>query len=221
MLKFKIIALMLSFTLGQANAALLFTDFTAQEEGQFKLRVEDNGIIFTDPKEFIGDGGDSAFVVQGMDAGIVDVTTSTKQLAMGSYYPGTDLFPGYGSFGSANIGFDADVANNVSMKILDGGRADNNVFVLEALFDNSVVASSSIMFTDNGRVPRLQTLSISGVNFDSLRLVTQGTGGFVSAYIGIDSVLIETGALSVPEPSTAMLFSMLVLVTLRRKLTKS
>ena len=113
------------------------------------------------------------------------------------------------------------MVNSASMNVFDDGWAHNNILVLEALIGDAVVVSSSIMSEENARLPRLQTLSISGINFDSLRLVTQGTGEYISSYIGIDTAAIETGVFSVPEPSSLLLFSLLALIIFRRKSIKS
>ncbi|WDD98774.1 PEP-CTERM sorting domain-containing protein [Thalassomonas actiniarum] len=223
----RILILIMSFIVTHANAALLYTDFSDLEEGFHGATLNDNGIIFSDVKEVAGERYPTHWAIDEIDPSALPgegTVPGIKQLTFGGYSSGVTSGSG-SSFGSANIDFEAENAHSATVNIYDTGNtvfwAWSNILTLEALFNDSVVASSFISFDDNQGLQRVQSLSVSGVNFDSLRLVASGAEVQQSVFISIDSVSIETGTLTVPEPNSIVLFSVLALVAFRRKFINS
>jgi len=181
-----------------AAATPLFTAFDTLAEGTVGSVLTDGGITFSDLDQRIpGPHGPYTFSIESTDgAQFGPLFSPPNYLKAGGYAPGSGF--SLGRFGSARITFEEGSAASVSIAIYSGFDA-TNVLTLNALRQGSVVGSATIGFSQIVDW-QTNTLSISGVVFDELRLVGSGQQNDGTVFIGIDNVAINT----VAEPTTVL-----------------
>lgn len=182
-----------------AIATPLIATFDSFSEGSAWLTFSDGGITFSDLDTRLGSFPNS-FVIENA-SNLSDLAFSPPNfLGFGGYSPGPSF--GFGRFGSARLNFGAAPAFEATMDIFSLFRNTPNILTLEALLGGTSVASNSIAFNLPGSGILHQTLSVSSVAFDELRLVGSGSYESGTVFIGIDNVSITL----VPEPGTVSLF---------------
>jgi hypothetical protein len=191
------VIVVLSFTLASpAVATPLIATFDSFSEGDARATFTDGGITFSDLDTRPGTGG---FVIESTDSMLFGPSFSPPNyLTTGGFSPGSGF--SFGRFGSAQLTFGEVPAFDASMEIFGGFTSSLNVLTLEALLGGIPVASDSMNFLGSGVLH--QTLSVSSVVFDHLRLVASGPQDDGAVFIGIDNVSITP----VPEPGTLALF---------------
>lgn len=148
-------------------------------------------------------------------------------------------FPGYGSpnnaltFGSAFINGDnlsigalasvymdinqSAIAASFFIAFYENGPWGNIEYHLDALHNNSVVASDSFLIADGGGRdnPTFTTMSVSGPAFETLHLYATLNGNYVAPRGIIDDLSITTAP--VPEPATMLTVGLGALALLRKR----
>ncbi len=189
------------FVLGGANLAEalpLVATFDQISEGKTFASFTDDGITFSNLNRY---GLEGDFVIEsGTSAENGAFFSPPNYLSTGGFIPG--LGESFGRFGSADITF-GDDATFASLDLFTSSGFDN-VLTLNASLDGTLVASDTITLPLTGTGVSHQTLSISGVTFDHLQLVSSGPANDGASFIGIDNVAIDT-LTSVPEPATLLL----------------
>jgi hypothetical protein len=181
-----------------AAAQPLIATFDAFAEGDSFSTLTDGGITFSGLDQRL-DGG--SFIIEAAGGPEVALLGSLfsppNYLTFGGYSPGPGF--GFGRFGSARVTFGPLPATHASMSVF-GGDAPN-FLTLVALRSGTQVGSSTIDFSELTEPLSVQTLSISNVVFDELRLVASGPAFEGIVTIGLDNVRITP----VPELSTLAL----------------
>jgi len=186
-----------------AAADTLLANFESFSEGFYPPPIfTDGAITFSDlDRRIPGEVGPLGFSIE--------TTTSTEfgplfsapnYLNWGGVGPGEEGFS-FTRFGSLRITFEQQPAASASLNVLSGFDA-TNVLTLNALRQGSIVGSTTIGFSSIVDW-QTNTLSVSGVLFDELRLIASGPQHNGTVFMGIDNVRIET----VSEPSTISLLS--------------
>lgn len=126
---------------------------------------------------------------------------STTYLTTFGYTPGTGY--GFGRFGSADIAFDLENATSINIDILHFTWNylywKSNSLTLEAYLNGTLVGQNTILFDfDSPSLETMrQTLSITGVPFDDLRLFASGPTNIGEVFIGIDNITIAVAPVEV------------------------
>jgi hypothetical protein len=176
--------------------------FDSFSEGFSGTTITDGGITFF--------GLNPGFPEQLSDTFYIDSTTeeylgssfsAPNFLTVGGFASGSE--PSFGAFSSAQI-TTGEVQNTASLEVFSLlFSPSNNILTLEAFLDGSLVASDSAALADFeliGTSDLLRnTLTISGVEFNELRLSASGPDDESIAFIGIDNVRV-----SVPEPVSVL-----------------
>lgn len=194
---------------------MLHADFDELREGGPTTVLADGGVTFSELDQRLGSFPDRFVVEDASDLGSAELSTPNL-LGFGSYGAGSAF--AFGRFGSARITFAAPAASEVVMDVFSFRSDDGNVLRLLALRAGLEVGASEVSFEAGSGVLR-QTLSISGVVFEELRLVAQGAAQDGTVFVGIDNVHIKTHEVPVPSTSSlvALAFAAIVLGTHRAR----
>jgi hypothetical protein len=182
-----------------ARATPLIATFDSFSEGSVSHIFSDGGITFSDMDSRLSSFPD-LFIIENASSLSDPAFSPPNFLTTVGYVPGPGF--GFGRFGSARLTFGATLAFEATMDIFS--FRNPNILTLEALLGGIPVGSNSIGFQLPGTGDLHQTLSISGVAFDELRLVGSGPDEDGAVFIGIDNVNITL----VPEPYTVSLFGL-------------
>ena len=170
--------------------------FDSLDEGSASATFMDGGITFFDPDNYVNDDTD-VFVIEQADGTLGGPFFSPPNaLTMNGAAPGPEAsFSRMGSFW-ATTGSVQDMVS-IDLFLFVDALIENNTITLEAFLDKTSVGSHSFTMTSFGTFHR--TLSISGVEFDTVRL--HGAGDLDSgAWFGlVDNVVM------IPEPVTISL----------------
>lgn len=224
----------LGATLAQAD---IFHTFENLEEGFLGTSYTADGVTYRDVNNVTGfyppaDGvpGD-AFTQQDLGDQVIieravylyddmpDFGTPNNAMTFGNtYVPGDNL-----SIGAlASVFIDVPwIGNSVSFNLAfyENGPWGNIEYRLDAFRNGSVVGSDSFLIANGGGRdnPTFRTMSITGIEFDTLQLYATLDGTYTVPRGMIDNVLIT--AAPVPEPATlaALGFGALALVRKRKK----
>ena len=169
------------------------------QENYNTTRLTDGGITLSDLDRYLGSGFPEPFAVESVGPvnNLGPLFTFPNFLTFGGTVPGPGY--GFGRFGSAKItsGREAIAAR---MDIFSGSVSPNTL-TLQALLNGTVVATDAMTFSQKDMRTRLE---ISGISFDTLRLVSSGSFQNGAAFIGIDNVNIT----NIPEPATLLLLGL-------------
>lgn len=176
-----------------------FADFDTLGEGFYGEILTYGGITFYNPDEHLSTGPGGTFAIDDVSAIIplvpewASLITSPNCLGMTGYGVGpTGLGSRFGEL-SMTTGRMQDFAR-MDIFVSDWGMPDEFAITLEAYLQDRLVAVSTIPL--GSQRTRHESLSISGVAFDALRLAATGPDLAKAYFIGaVDNVLI------VPEPS--------------------
>lgn len=189
-----------SITLASPTLAAIVS-FDSFSEGFSGTTLTDAGVTFFDLDQSLSDLLPYTFYIDSTTEDYLGSFSSPNYLTFGSYVEGSE--PGFGRFSSMGIttgNLESSVSLDLFSQLFDPA---NTVLTLEALQGGSVVASTSASLSDFEVVGssdlRQQTLSISGLEFDELRLSASGSDEDGIAFIGVDNVRI-----SVPEPTSVL-----------------
>ncbi len=204
-LRMTVAALLVCLALASpAAASSLIANFDSLAEGAQSPIFTDGGITFSDLDiRLPGEVGPYSFIIESTTTAVFGPLFSPPNyLKAGlSFAPGLDEGFSLGRFGSMRITFEQP-AVGASLNVLSGFDA-TNVLTLNALWQGSIVGSTTIGFSSIVDF-QANTLSLSGVLFDELRLVASGPQQSGTVFIGVDNVRIETAS-TVSEPSTISL----------------
>ncbi len=130
------------------------------------------------------------------------------------FIPGENL--SIGPLASAWIGFD-EVATSASFDLAyyENGPWGGIEYIVDALFRGNVVASDSFVISDLGGRdnPTFSTMSIDGVDFDSLHIYAMLNGDFTAPRGMIDDLAFTT----VPAPGSLLTLAAAGLIARRRR----
>jgi hypothetical protein len=131
-----------------------------------------------------------------------------------AYIPGDNLT--IGPLASAWIGFD-EVATSASFDLAyyENGPWGGIEYIVDAVFRGDVVASDSFIISDLGGRdnPTFNTMSIDGVDFDSLHIYAMLNGDFTAPRGMIDNLAFT----SVPAPGSLLTLAAAGLIARRRR----
>ena len=174
--------------------------------------------FFPDGEEFGPDDLGSDFIIEQASLWydeFPDYGSRVNTLTFGrAFVPGGNL-----SLGPlASIFLDLDeIGREVSLDIgfLENGPWGGIQYVLEALSGDDVVGSDSFTISDRGGRDNgaFRTMSISGVEFDSIHLY----GWLNDAYTAPRGIIDDLSIIAVPEPTSAMLIGAGCIALLRRR----
>lgn len=180
--------------------------FDSFPEGFSGTTITDGKITFFDLDQRLSDTASSPFLIESTTADQLGASFSPPNyLSPGGFSPGFGA--SFGRFGSTRIttGTIGEFASLDVFSLLFS--PSNNILTLEAWLDENLVGSSSVALSSfepvntDGLVQ--QTLEISGVTFNQLRLVASGLDDDGVAFIGIDNVRVDE-VISVPESTSAL-----------------
>ncbi len=189
--------------------------FDTLREGFYREMLVDGGITFFDVNPHLPGPGPHDFAVDDGSATFPYVPewapffTSPNVLGMTGFRVGPRYDPSrFGEFKMTTW----SVENFASVDVFhfDAPQEFGNSIVLEGFLDERLVARDSVLLFEIG--PHHDALSISGVNFDTLRLVADGPDPERAYFAGaIDNVVIT------PEPGTLALLLLGALAFTRRR----
>ncbi len=171
-------------------------------EGFSGTTLTDAGVTFFDLNQGLSELLPYTFYIDSTTEDYLGSSFSPPNyLTFGSFAEGSD--PSFGRFSSMSI-TTGNVESSVSLDLFSQlFYPSNAVLTLEALQGGSVVASTSASVSDFEVVEnsdlRQQTLSLTGLEFDEVRLSASGTEEDSVAFIGVDNVRI-----SVPETTSVV-----------------
>ena len=187
-----------------AEAGTLLADFDSFTEGQFDAVIEDGGIVFSDLDVRIPDDPiPGVFTIDDAGGLLGPEHSPPNVVSTNAFAPGPGVV--YNRFGSASITFDSMLANGASIDVF-GANVPSNELTLQALLGGVLVGEDTISlhpFPGEAALEWHQTLEVSSVTFDSLRLVASGPQEQGVSFIVFDNVQVAL----VPEPSTAGLLA--------------
>lgn len=182
------------FVLG-ASASAVTATFDSYSEGYYNTLIVDGGITFSNLDMRITGPYTPNFTIDDAHGDLAGKSgfSANNVLGFGSYSqgPGT-AFGRMGSFDFTS-GF---LAGSASLAVFGFGNDPGMTLTLEGLRGGSVVGSSTI-----GVIPYYtltpQTLSLTGGQFDSFRVVSSGPTNSGTSFLVVDDVSINPA----PEPS--------------------
>ncbi len=201
--------------LAASTADALTANFDTLPVGSYGSTVSDGGITFSNFDNF-------SFLIPTFY--IEDETTS---LTGSSFSPSNALSfasgsSAYGSFGSMTISFDG-TANAASLDIFKTIMSQSRKLTLSAYYQGSLAGSSEVWLTSFDAYTKLDgstgyqyTLSIDGVQFDELRLVSSDGSNASPSFILLDNVVIAT---PIPPAGILLASGLMLLGAQRRKKT--
>ena len=179
-----------------AMAVTLTASFDSFDEGLVGTAVTDGGIVFFDLDQRFDPPLPGGFSIEATDS-LGPPFSPPNLLAPGGYSQGPGL--AYGRFGSMSIAFGAVPGMEASIDVF-GSPVPSNMLTLEALRHGAPVAHDTLL-TDGEGTYWQQSLSVSGVVFDELRLIASGP-----QFDGLIFVVFDNARVTlVPEPGTAAL----------------
>lgn len=189
-------------TLASPTLAAIAT-FDSFSEGFSGTTITDGGITFFDLDERLSPKQLAyTFSIESTTASQLGSSFSAPNyLTTEGFVPGP--YVSFGRFGSARI-TTGKVEQAASLEVFSQQPffPSNNILTLEASLDGNLVASNSAALADFDVVGTSsllhETLAVSGVAFDELRLVASGPDDDGVAFIGIDNVRV------VPEPTSVL-----------------
>lgn len=183
------------------SSAAQTATFDTWPEGAIGREFADGGVRFFNYDNRL-DPPPSMMVAEWADAtlGGLEGFTSPNALAFGGYVPGEHA--GFGRFGALEFTTDS-IANFVDVNVFTFGSSNlDKTLTLEAYLDEQLAATDQITLPGDF-VPQQLTLAISGINFDSLRLVAGPTVDDV-VFILLDTITVTTEGLSLDPPDPGM-----------------
>lgn len=192
---------------GRLAVAALST-FDSLPEDMYRPVIVDGGITFYAADAHLSIPYSGTLVVDDASATMPHVPewqaffTSPNVLTMTVLCPGPEM--GSPRFGEVKMstGQTENLAS-IDVFVSDWGMASNFAIVLDAYYMGSLVATDSVPL--GLQQTRCETLTVSGVDFDTLRLTASGPDPATAYFMGaIDNVLIT------PEPSPAIVLLVLL-----------
>jgi hypothetical protein len=222
----QIVVVVCAMLSGNAARADVFHDYENFAEGFLGTSFSHAGVTYRDSNTvsgFYADGVPFNDTELGNEFIIEDATllyndfpgygSPVKSLTFGSaFIPGTNL--SIGALASAWMDLDVPAtAASLDLAYYENGPWGGIEYILAAVQGGSVVASDSFIISDLGGRdnPTYATLSVSGVEFDSLHLYAWLNGAYTAPRGMIDDLSIT----SVPEP--AALLGLVLLAGFRRR----
>ena len=183
--------------------------FDSFSEGSVGYSFTDGGITFSDFDNYFFTN--PPFYIEDASTSLVNSTFSPNNaLGFTSTVSGGSV--GYGRFGSITMSIDT-VATSASLDIFAASFPKNNQLTLSAYYQGSLVDSVSVWLSAFGHYTRpgantashQYTMTIDGILFDELQLVSSGIYDSGASFILLDNVVFNTPA-PVPVPAAVWLF---------------
>ena len=198
----------LILTSGALQAAT--ANFDSFSEGSVGNSFTDGGITFSDFDNYI------SFYTPPLNIDDASTTLANSTFSPNNVLSFSSIISGgtagYGRFGSITMSI-ADVATSASLDIFAASFPANNQLTLKAFYQGGLVDSVSVWFSafdhyirPGGNTSSHQyTMTIDGIQFDELQLVSTGSYNSGASFILLDNVVFNTPA-PVPVPAAVWLF---------------
>jgi hypothetical protein len=184
--------------------------FDSFSEGAIGNTFTDGGITFSDYDNYI------SYYTPPLYIDDATATLGNSTFSPNNVLSFTSLISGgtagYGRFGSITMSIDS-VATSASLDIFAASFPKNNQLTLNAYYQGSFVDSVSVWLSAFGHFTRpgatvashQYTMTIDGIQFDELQLVSSGSYDSGASFILLDNVVFDTPA-PVPVPAAVWLF---------------
>jgi hypothetical protein len=172
--------------LGQASAQSFSADFDHLPEGVIGTTYMEESLIFSDLDRYLGVSNET-FVSEDASGDLAGMTgfTAPNTLGFGGYSPGAGV--GYSRCGKFRITPPITCNLGEVNIFLVGGSTAGNTVTLEGRLAGAIAGSVSVNVPGSFG-PHAFTLSLNGVDFDTLVLVGTGTQHSGSFFGVVDSV---------------------------------
>jgi hypothetical protein len=176
-----------------ARAQTQIATFDSQPEAVIGTSYAEDGLLFGDIDSYLPGGTILPFVIENASGTLANKAGfgAPNLLHFNSATAGPSV-SGFGRFGSITID-PGGVRRSAVVNLILLPAFGSNLITLEARLGGSVVASDAVpvhLFTPNW-APAV--LSVAGVDFDELRLVSSGTADDGASFVGFDSIVVEAG----------------------------
>lgn len=184
--------------------------FDSFSEGAIGNTFTDGGITFYDFDNYISFYTPPLYIDDASTTLANSTFSPSNVLSFSSAISGGTA--GYGRFGSISMSVDT-VATSASLDIFAASFPKNNQLTLNAYYQGSLVDSVSVWLSAFGHYTRpgastsshQYTMTIDGIQFDELQLVSSGAYDSGASFILLDNVVFNTPA-PVPVPAAVWLF---------------
>ncbi len=206
----------LLLTSGLAQAAT--ANFDSFTEGSVGYTFTAGGITFSDFDNYISFYTPQFAIEEGTNSLAGSTFSPGNALSFTSPVSGPSM--AFGRFGAMTMTA-GEIGTSASVDIFATSASRNNQLTLNAYFQGNLVDSTSAYLQNFEAYANLNyqyTLSLDGIRFDELRLVSSGPDNSGASFIAVDNVVIAT---PIPPAAVLMGSGLLLLGSMRRKNTSA
>ena len=171
-------------------------NFDAQTEGSLGTSYTEDGIVFSNLDRYLGSSSEN-FVAEDGSGTLAGMTgfSAPNTLGFGGYSPGGGV--GFSRCGVFDITLPGLFNSGDLAIFLTGGSTSGNLVTLEARLAGSAVASDTVTVPSTFG-PHAFSLSVTGVDFDTLHLIGTGALHSGSFFAVVDNVHVTAAPLGSP-----------------------